>query len=56
MQTKKACMYMRDWRHWTTCSKYANYVKLNSRHNREDLYDHLWSMGINTLIINNIFM
>jgi hypothetical protein len=44
MDTQKDVYFMRDWSHRTTCSNYANYVKLNTHHNRKDLDDHLWSI------------
>ena len=38
-------------RDWTTCSKFVNHSRLNSQHNWGDLYDHLMSKRIFTLII-----
>ena len=35
-----------------TCSTYDNHFKSNSQHNQDDLYDHLMSKRIFTLIMN----
>ena len=40
-------------RDWTTCSKHDNHSRL---HNWVDLYDHLMSMRIFILILNEIFI
>ena len=46
-------MFEKDW---TACLEYDNHARLNSQHNWGDLYDHLMSMRIFTLIMNKIFI
>ena len=41
---------------WTAHSKFVNHSTGNNQHNREDLYDHLMSMSIFTLIMNETFI
>ena len=42
-------------RYWTMCLKYHNHSKLNSQHNRGNLYDHFMSKRIFTLIMYKMF-
>ena len=43
-------------RDWTMCSKQVNHSKLNNQHNWGNLYDHLMSTRIFTLVMNEIFI
>ena len=43
-------------RDWTTCSKYANYSRLHSQLDWEDLYDHQMSRRIFSFIMSKIFI
>jgi hypothetical protein len=43
-------------RDWSTCSKYDIHSRFNNQHNGEDLYDHLMSTRIFTLMMNKIFI
>ena len=41
---------------WVVCSKYDNHFSFNSEHNLGDMFDHLMSTRIFTLIMNKIFI
>jgi hypothetical protein len=57
-------LWLQEWmpnktvfeRDWNTCSKYDNHFQLDSEDNLGDLYDHLMSTQIFTLIMNKIFI
>ena len=52
--TKKKDVFQRGW---TTCSQYNIHSRFDNQHNWErDLYDHLMSAKIFTLILNQIFI
>ena len=42
-------------KNWTAHSKFVNHSTVNNQHNWEDLYDHLMSMSIFTLIMDKTF-
>ena len=43
-------------RDWIAYSEYDHHSKLDSKHNQKDLQDHLVSMRIFTLTMNEIFI
>ena len=42
-------------KNWTMCSNYNNHARFYNQHYWENLYDHLMSIRIFTLIMNNIY-